>query len=251
MKDMKIKSEGNRIIVAVTLYNSDDIIQRCLGSIMSQSYDNFLCYITDDLSKDESVATVKDFIEDDDRFILIENKDKRYQGGNYDLICRHTEEVQDEDIIIEVDGDDWLPDRNVFQRVIDAYASGDIWITNGQFKYKNGAAGFSSPVTDFNTIRKGTFTASHLRTWKAFLWRAIPEKDLRNPAGGWWAAACDLIFMWDMLEMAGPDHYKFMTEVNYVYNDDNPFNEHKQYMPYIIDVQNHTKDKTPRKRLVR
>lgn len=240
-----------KIVVAVTLYNSSDIIQKCLGSIMSQTYDNFVCYITDDLSSDGSAEVVEEFIEDDDRFVLIRNTEKRYQGGNYDLICRDTEGVDDEDIIIEVDGDDWLPDRNVFQRVVNTYASGDIWIANGQFKYKHGAQGFSTPVADFNQIRKGVFTASHIRTWKAFLWRAIPPKDLRDPSGNWWAAACDLIFMWDMLEMAGPEHYKFMSDINYVYNDGNPFNEHKQYMPYINNVQQFARTKEPRKRLVR
>jgi glycosyltransferase involved in cell wall biosynthesis len=200
---------------------------------------------------DGSAEEAEEFIEGDDRFVLIRNREKRYQGGNYDLICRDTVGINDEDIMVEVDGDDWLPDRNVFQRVVDTYNGGDVWIANGQFKYKNGAQGFTQPVTDFDNIRKGAFTASHLRTWKIFLWRAIPSTDLRDPAGNWWSAACDLIFMWDMLEMAGPDHYKFMTEVNYVYNDGNPFNEHKQYMGYINTMNEFAKNKAPRKRLVR
>lgn len=240
-----------KIVVAVTLYNSSDIIERCLGSIMSQSYNNFVCYITDDGSLDGSADVAEEFIDGDDRFIIIRNDTKRYQGGNYDLICRDTEGIDDEDILVEVDGDDWLPDRNVFQRVIDTYNSGDVWIANGRFKYKNGAMGFTQPVTDFDNIRKGVFTASHLRTWKVFLWRAIPPKDLRDPAGNWWTAACDLIFMWDMLEMAGSDHYKFMNDINYVYNDGNPFNEHKHYMGYINNMQKFVRAKKPRKRLVR
>jgi len=248
---MKTKKNEMKIVVAVTLYNSSDIIERTLGSIMSQSYENFVCYITDDLSTDNSIEVVEEFIEDDARFVLIQNKEKRYQGGNYDLICRDTEGVNDEDIVIEVDGDDWLPDREVFQRVIDTYDSGDIWIANGQFKYKNGTQGFTQPVTDFTNIRRGVFTASHLRTWKVFLWRAIKPKDLRDPDGDWWSAACDLIFMWDMLEMAGPEHYKFMNAINYVYNDGNPDNEHKQFMPYINKMNQMAKMKRPRPRLVR
>ena len=106
-----------KIIVGVTLYNSGDVVEKTLGSIMSQTYKNFVCYITDDLSTDNSADIVENFIKGDGRFHLIRNTEKRYQGGNYDLICRDTEGVDDEDVFIEVDGDDWLPDSKVFERV--------------------------------------------------------------------------------------------------------------------------------------
>lgn len=127
-----------KIVVGVTLYNSGDVVERTLASIMSQTYKKFVCYITDDLSTDNSADIVENFIKGDDRFILIRNKEKRYQGGNYDLICRDTEGIDDEDIFVEVDGDDWLPDNKVFERVNNHYNSGDIWITNGCFRYSDG-----------------------------------------------------------------------------------------------------------------
>ena len=75
-----------KIVVGVTLYNSADVVEKTLASIMSQSYKNFVCYITDDISSDNSANVVENFIKGDNRFILIRNKEKRYQGGNYDLI---------------------------------------------------------------------------------------------------------------------------------------------------------------------
>jgi hypothetical protein len=33
--------------------------------------------------------------------------------------------------------------------------------------------------------------------------------------------------MFPMVEMCGPEHYKFMYEINYIYNESNPLNEHK------------------------
>lgn len=240
-----------KIIVAVTLYNSVDVIERTLSSIIAQTYKDFVCYITDDLSTDNSAEVVEKFIEGDDRFHLIKNSEKRYQGGNYDLICRDTEGVNDEDIVIEVDGDDWLANSKVFERVIETYKSGDIWIANGSFKYANGNLGFSQPVTNIGTLRHGPYTASHLRTWKVFLWRAIRPEDLRDSNGNWWDCSCDLIFMYDMFEMAGLEHYVFMDTIHYIYNDGNPFNEHKQYMSKVINMRNISKNKTPRERLIR
>lgn len=240
-----------KIIVGVTLYNSADIIEKTLSSIMSQTYGNFVCYITDDLSTDNSVQVVKDFIKDDDRFKLIVNTEKRYQGGNYDLICRESEGVDDDDIFIEVDGDDWLANSRVFERVVSVYENGDIWITNGSFRYADGRSGFSSPVVEFDKLRYNAYTASHLRTWKIFLWRSIAPSDLKDNNGDWWTCACDLIFMYDMLEMAGPEHYRFIPDYHYIYNDNNPFNEHKQYMSKIQFMNDFVRSKPKRPLLVR
>jgi glycosyltransferase involved in cell wall biosynthesis len=216
-----------KIVVGVTLYNSGDIVEKTLGSIMSQSYKNFVCYITDDLSTDNSTSIVEDFIKGDDRFFIIRNKNKKYQGGNYDLICRDTEGIDDEDIFVEVDGDDWLPDNKVFERIINHYSDKNIWIANGSFRYSDGRGGFASEVKYFDKLRELPFTASHIRTWKIFLWRNIDIVDLKDDSGEYWSTTGDLSFMYPMLEMSGEEHYKFMNEINYIYNEQNPLNDHK------------------------
>lgn len=240
-----------KIVVAVTLYNSEDFIVKCLGSIMNQTHENFICYITDDLSTDNSYNEAKSFIDGDNRFKLIKNTEKRYQGGNYDLICRDMPDVEDEDIIIEVDGDDWLAHRKVFEQVFELYSTNDVWIANGSFKYSDGRSGFAQPVINLKTLRHGPYTASHLRTWKAFLWRAIKPEDLRDSNGKWWTSACDLVFMYDMFELAGLEHYKFMTDIHYIYNDQNPYNEHKQYMGNINKMWEIIRNKKQIEKLVK
>jgi len=208
---------------------------------MTQTYKNFVCYITDDLSTDNSADIVENFIKGDDRFHLIRNTKKRYQGGNYDLICRDTEGVDDEDVFIEVDGDDWLPDSKVFGRVVNHYESGDIWIANGCFRYSDGRKGFTQPVKDFQNLRQKSYTASHLRTWKIFLWRNIKIEDLYDGDGYYWTTTGDLSFMYPMLEMSGEEHYKFMNEINYIYNEQNPLNDHKVNMSKVNYYVNYTK----------
>ena len=48
------------IHVLTTLYNCEDYIEQCIGSLMSQRHKEFKCYITDDLSTDNSVKKVED-----------------------------------------------------------------------------------------------------------------------------------------------------------------------------------------------
>ena len=188
------------------------------------------------MSTDNSVEIVKRVIEDDDRFILVDEYDKKlYQTGNFDRTIRNNPNIDDNDICVEVDGDDWLPDDKVFERILKLYEDQNVWIANGSFMYSSGHMGFAKKQEDFDNLRTGRFTASHIRTWRAFLWRAINEVDLRDENGDYWQWSGDVCFMFPMLEMAGEEHYRFMTDINYVYNETNPINEHKVNMHMVTD----------------
>jgi glycosyltransferase involved in cell wall biosynthesis len=105
------------MVIVTTTYNCQDYIEKCIGSLMGQNFTDFKCYITDDLSTDNTVNVVKNMIKGDDRFILIENKAKLYQPGNYDQVIRNNPDISDDEIIIEVDGDDWLPNSKVLTKL--------------------------------------------------------------------------------------------------------------------------------------
>ena len=200
--------EENKMIIITTLYNAENYVERCLGSLMSQRFKDFKCYITDDLSTDNSVNIVKKTIQDDDRFILIENQTKMYQPGNYDQVIRNNVSIDDNEIIVEVDGDDWLPDPNTLTRINDVYSDQNVWIANGSFKYHDGRPGFANPPRNFTNVRNQTFTLSHMRTWKSWLWKKINQEDLKDGSGKYWSVAGDLSFMFPMLEMSGEKHFK-------------------------------------------
>ncbi len=237
------------IHILTTLYNCEDYIEQCIGSIMSQHNKHFKCYITDDLSSDGSPQKVENLIKNDERFILIKNSEKKYQPGNYDQIIRGDYCIGDDDIIVEVDGDDWLPDSKVLDRVSDLYSDSDVWVTNGSFKYSSGGVGFAAEPKNIENIRNETFTASHLRTWRAFLWRNIKVEDLKDENGEYWSVAGDLAFMFPMIEMAGSDHYKFISDVNYVYNGENPINDHKVNMGAVNKIVSQIRNKSPYQKL--
>ena len=139
----------------------------------------------------------------------------------------------------------------MFERINKLYEDKDVWIANGSFKYSSGQPGFSSPQKNFDNLRNSVFTASHIRTWRAFLWRNIKEEDLRDEDGNYWQWSGDLCFMFPMLEMAGESHYRFMNEVNYVYNAENPINEHKVDIEMVNDHAKRIRSKEKYERLVR
>lgn len=239
------------MIIVTTLYNAEKYVEQCLGSIMGQSYTNFKCYITDDISTDNSISVVENFIQGDDRFILIKNTEKLFQPGNYDQVIRNNKEIDDEEIIVEIDGDDWLPNSKVLERVAALYEDKNVWIANGSFRYSDGRMGFAAPPRNIDNIRNERFTATHLRTWRAFLWRAIDENYLKDDTGKYWEVAGDLAFMYPMIEMAGEEHYRFMPEINYVYNEENPINDHKVNMGSVSRIVNILRNKEKYSKLIR
>jgi hypothetical protein len=195
------------------------------------------------------VNKIKNFISGDDRFILIENKHKLYQPGNYDQVIRGEYDIKDDDVCVEVDGDDWLSDSKVFERINDIYLNDDVWLANGSFKYHDGRMGFANPPSSFENIRNQTFTLSHIRTWRAFLWRKIKIEDLKDSNGRYWDVAGDLAFMYPMVEMSGKNHYKFMDTINYIYNESNPINDHKVNLRRVDEVNNLLRQYKPYEKL--
>ena len=231
------------MIILTTSYNCEKFVEKSLLSIMGQRFKDFKCYITDDLSTDNTVDVIRKTISGDDRFILIENKQKMYQPGNYDQVIRGLD-IPDNEICVEIDGDDWLPNSNVLSFINDAYKDENVWMTSGSFKYHDGRPGFANPPKNFTNIRKQTFTLSHMRTWKSWLWKKIKEEDLKDISGNYWSVAGDLSFMYPMLEMSGEKHFKYISETLYIYNESNPLNDHKVNMPKVSSTVNVIRNKS-------
>lgn len=193
-----------------------------------QQREDWRCYILDDLSTDSSRDLITKMAEDDPRIVPIFNEKKTYQVGNYQKIMA-LEEIEDDDICLTLDGDDWLPNDKVLDRVAEAYDQG-AWITYGQFVQWDGEgyqAGFAQNPPLWDELRQARYTTTHLRTWKASLWRRIAEKDLKKADGSTIKAGGDTAFMYPMLEMAGPYRSVYIPYYMYVYNIETPDNVHK------------------------
>ena len=222
------------MIIITTFYNAEEYIEKCIGSIMGQKFSDFKCYLIDDLSTDSSVNKAKEMIRDDDRFTLIINKEKKFKTLNFVDVLKN-ENISDNDIVVEIDGDDWLPNSTTLTRVNEAYSDEKVWITNG----------------NFDDLRFDRFTASHLRTWKVFLWRNIKDIDHKDLNNAYLTINADLAYMLPMLEMAGPEHYKYLPDVNLIYNDLNPINDHKVNIDLVNKIANEIRNKTKYNRLIK
>lgn len=105
-----------KIGIIVPNYNYGEWIDKCLTSIMNQTYKNYEVIFVDDCSEDDSVRIAKSF-KDKMNIKVIELKQKRYNGGARNEGYLHLS--NDVEYVWYVDSDDWLKDDRVLEEIND------------------------------------------------------------------------------------------------------------------------------------
>lgn len=219
------------IVVVILSYNNAHWYKRNLNSIFNQKYSNFQVIYLDDCSTDWTGDLVERYVYQNgwqDKCKIIKNTERKFRMENfYDVVHKF---CGDGKIIVEVDGDDWLINENVFSAINRAYSDSEVWMTYGSYTmwpHQGFCYGESFPddVVKNNSYRSYKWVASHLKTFYAWLFKKIKKEDLQYQ-GKFLERAVDLGYMFPMLEMAG-GRFKFIEDVLYVYNRSNPINVDK------------------------
>jgi broad specificity phosphatase PhoE/SAM-dependent methyltransferase len=174
-------------------------LSRCLESIGAQQRSDWGAVIIDDgseqLSREALQLAVKPW---HDRVTLIQPRERRGQIANMTLAIRHVC-TNPNSLIVTLDLDDALLGSKVLDRVADAYAEG-AQVTVGSMLRTDKHVEY--PVT-FDSPRqaRGGNVWQHLRTFRKYLFDAIPDHELR--VGDRYAdIAVDWSFMLPIVEMA-------------------------------------------------
>tara|TARA_R110001599_G_scaffold5859_6_gene29064 strand:+ start:851 stop:2452 length:1602 start_codon:yes stop_codon:yes gene_type:complete len=226
----KTLNEGNKYYIITPFYNAEDYLHICIESIKKQKYENFHCILVDDMSTDRSHELAEQVIDGDPRFTLIKNTEKKYALANI-VDAIDSSDSSNEDVIILLDGDDWLSSTNTLG-CLNRYYSEGSWLTYGSYIYHPwGAKGvepsvYPDQVVENNAYRSDSWRASHLRTFRKDLWDRIDKKDLKDTDGKFYEMTYDQAIMLPLLEMAGRKA-TYVPEVLHVYNKENPLNVDK------------------------
>lgn len=216
----------NRFIVIVTTYNVVDWITMNITMIKYQSFTNWKCLIVDDGSTDGTYETLLTLTQNDNNFQVIQTEDyEQGQGAAY-LKAIKSFIFEKEDIIVEVDGDDWLSSCFVLAYLDQVYRQESIWMTYGQYQeYPLGNLGghyqmyLDNAVDSTNTYREAPFPYSHLKTYKYHLLERVRERDLIDPLTRKpWNKAWDHALCLPMVEMAGKNRIYRCEDILYTLN---------------------------------
>ncbi len=230
MHAKRVIPEKHFVIVCAG-YNNKDWYRWNLDSLLNQQYSNYHIIYVDDASTDGTADLVRQYIKEknaQERVTLICNTQNQGALANHYAVIHS---CRDSDIIINVDADDALAGNWVLNYMNRVYADPTIWLTYGQFmEYPYNRIGFCHAmpvdVVVHNRFRSYQDIPSHMRTFYAGLYKKIKKEDLMKD-GVFFDMDADIATMFPMIEMAR-DHFTFIDRVVYLYNAQNPINDHKK-----------------------
>lgn len=222
--------EENELLfnIVVPLFNAEKYIEKCLNSIINQSYKRFQVQVVDDCSGDSSYEIASSICKENKNLKISRNSRRIGALNNIHNLLNTKIKDPTKTVDLLIDGDDYLYSGDVLNILKDKYTKTNCLITYGSHISSKGVQGKRYPrfIREFNLYRKYFWYASHLRTFRHDLWLALNPKDLLNKNQEYFSVAWDLAIMLPMLEMAGK-RQEFISEVLYAYNDSNPISDHK------------------------
>ena len=200
-----------KLITITTFNNCENTIRQCIESLKNQYYTNFTSYLIDNMSTDNSYEIAKQLVGNDDRFILIKNKTKKNKTKNILDVLNDNVKINWDDVIIDVDCNGYLSNKHVFGLINKTFMNHNVWICNGRLEDKNGILNSQNLIIPEN-IRTNILNFHNVRFYRSFLFRAINPEHLNFEILG------DLSSNIPMLEMSGSEHFIYLDESLFTYN---------------------------------
>jgi glycosyltransferase involved in cell wall biosynthesis len=203
--------------------NMGETALRCLESVQNQEYERRLVQhiFIDDASTDATPEIVNNWLQEhpDHRVTFIRNTERVGMLANNLAGFRLAD---DDDIGIELNGDDWLPDRGVLRFLNKVYDDDDVWMTYNTLRQTDGTIVFQLPppreIRRLRDYRQAPWMTSHLRTFRVGLYHVVPDQYLKDPTTGYfWDMAPDMAVYLAMLEMAG-EHARHIYRITCTYH---------------------------------
>jgi len=226
------RKRQQRIVVVTPMYNAENYIEKCIHSVITQDYDNWMMYIIDDASTDKSHEIAAKY--QCDKIKVIRNDVNC--GAVYNQVSTMAEYCYEEDIVMLLDGDDWLNNNNqifhMYNNLYDGsveFSYGSCWSLIDNIPLV--AQEYPKQVRDARAYREHRFNwnmpYTHLRTFKAKLLSGLEDTMFKDEKGNWFKAGGDGSLFYALIERADPNKVKAVTDIVYMYNDLNPLNDYK------------------------
>lgn len=114
-----IEKQNYKFSIIIPNYNNSKWLDKCLNSILNQTYKNYEIIFIDDMSTDNSLEIANSLLKDHK---IIINKQKRLNGGTRNVgILEATG-----DYILCIDSDDWLKSNETLQEINDNLDEQDV-----------------------------------------------------------------------------------------------------------------------------
>jgi glycosyltransferase involved in cell wall biosynthesis len=238
LKEYRSFGTEQRVVVVSAFRNAENYIKNNILSVAQQNYSNYMHILINDASDDNSVNIAKATIEELPReiqtnFKLIDNA--RNKGAIQNQLMAIDKFCNPDDIVILLDGDDWLINNNtIFQYYNDLYSQGYEFTYGSMWSVVDNIPLIAQEYPE--DVKQSKSYRDHRFNWK------IPYTHLRTCLGKyfstldynkfmvdnkWMKSGHDNPLFYGLIEQIAPDKIYCNQEIVCNYNDANPLNDYK------------------------
>lgn len=197
-----------RVVFVITVRNAANWIAQCLHSVRRQRGDHWRAIVVDDASEDDTWRQMSEFAQEWPTSLTLQRtRTRRWKMFNFAHAMR---ECEPHEVIVELDGDDWLLRDDVATEIASLHRNFDaVWtqhtIDHGAFPDWDVWHSTSLPDrwTRHEPWRPSIWTRDmfpgHLRSFKRSLFDVVRDEDMRWN-GEWIRSAADVAYFTPILE---------------------------------------------------
>ena len=218
------------LCVVTASFNNANVHQKYCDSISAQTYVLYRVLYVDDASTDDTGSQVQNYFPYHNKFTLFTNTENKKQAFSKRQAYLNSDVNE---IIVFIDGDDWLAHPNVFHLLNQGYMQyPDVHISSGSFAtvfenkltYSNNCShdkkNIMCDIIPVKNCRKDkVWKYSHLRTGRSKLFKNIPVHYLQDKDGKWLECCTDVAEMYWALDQC--NNYMYIRNIMLHYNKDN------------------------------
>ena len=141
----------NKVSVIVPIYNVDKYLNKCIDSIVNQSYINLEIILINDGSNDNSLTICKKWQSIDSRIIIIDK-----ENGGLSDVRKIGISVATGDYILFVDGDDWIESSTICECLDNALMYSSDCVLFGYIREYNNKS-INNPLYSTDFILNNSF----------------------------------------------------------------------------------------------
>lgn len=237
----------------VTTRNAEQWTERCVHSLVSQKDQRFTINFVDDASTDatwdKASQALGVTLPSNLERITMKRNDKRLGAPPNQCYAIAASEPDPDDVIVIVDGDDYLAHDDVLNVLAGYYKNDEVELTYGSYE-PDPPSDTCPKVMPYpekvakersfrNYTRRRGCLFNHLRTFRYRAFAQIDqETNFKWPDGTWFDFGVDFAFMIPLLEIAGPN-YRFIPDVLLMYNSENPASDWRRSASEADRIHHH------------
>ena len=213
-----------KFVFLTPAYNCKPYIKKTLFSMFAQSYDNWRAVIIDDVSTDgtgEYVRALADQCGFGQRIDIVRREIKYGEVRN---TVTETANFDDDEVVVRLDGGDWLTENDCLAILDQAYSSYDpsVCWTAQRWAYTNFNIFKELKLKAGQTVYQHPWVSSHLKTYRASALKKVNKQNFFDSDNNWIMIACDQAVFLPMLHLAIKEKKQlvFVPMICYHYNID-------------------------------